>query len=154
MLPSPDGGRALVRDLTTDRYALVPLTRVATLLDEDGRVSRRYPLSGADRVAFSPDGRQALLTGSTLDGHVVRERNSLLDLRTGVVRAVPAGGDQWYDGERLLRVEPRESAGTVVTVLVAATGQIERRSTLPGRESIVGVSLARGGPAPPGAIVI
>lgn len=243
--PSPDGSRALVRDLDTNRYALVPLARLAsglrpsdwasglpplswrwsadstrllaaddvlrptqavtvdartgrltrvplgqsgagnralawgpggrgfavwnqrasgaaapparvelTLLDESGRVSRRYPLSGVDRVSFSPNGQQALLTGDTLDGHDVHERNSLLDLRTGKVTAVPTGGDQWYDGERLLQIEPRASAATVVTVAVAATGQIERRSTLPAGQEIVDVSLARGGPAPPGAIVI
>jgi hypothetical protein len=121
------------------------------VLDEAGRLTRRYPLPAkVDLVQLSPDGGRALLVSV---GSEARQA-SILDLGTGSVTPIAGHPTWWYNERTLLRVDVPASGPSALVLVDADTGREVRRSGPPvaGPGQLTSILLARGTP-PPGAIV-
>jgi hypothetical protein len=130
------------------------------LLDATGRVTERRPMPQIDNIRWSPDGTRALLVRYDPAARS-NSRYWLFDVRSARLVPTPAAADQWYDEQRLLRLDPgigptvQSDRPNEAVIIDAATGSVARRVRLPV-PAMVGVGyiyLARGTP-PPGAIVL
>lgn len=135
------------------------------VFDETGRPIRRHALPAVRDVTLfpnasvvpSPDGRRALLTGSsTIDANGIRGKSWVVDLETGTTSYLSVPQQQWSDERHMIRIDASPRQPSSVVVVDVDTRAVVSRSAIPafpGSLAITGVTLARGVP-PPGAVVL